>query len=232
MATISILVPVYRRPHRAAPLVESTLAASTVDIEVVFVCTARDHAEITACQETGARVELLPGGRSHGDYARKINHGIRVTDSPYVFQAADDLRFERGWDERVIREAERPGTGIVGTVDLGNRRTRAARHSTHSLITREYAQLGTIDDTYVTLHEGYQHNFVDDELVATARHRGAYRPSNAIVEHLHPNWRKAPRDLVYDLGEQGFQIDRRLFEARRLLWEPETASLMARRARR
>lgn len=219
MATISIIVPVYRRPHRAAPLVESALAASTVDVEVMFVCTARDRAEVAACRATGARVEVLYGPRAHGDYARKINHGVRVTDSPYMFQGADDLAFTPGWDERVLAVAARPGAGIVGTVDLGNSRTRGARHSTHSLITRDYAILGTIDDPFVTLHEGYRHNFVDDELIGTARHRDAYQPSNAVVEHLHPNWHKAPRDRVYDLGEEGFSIDRDLFNVRRLLWE-------------
>jgi hypothetical protein len=45
----------------------------------------------------------------------------------------------------------------------------AGRHSTHSLVTRDYVErFGTIDEAGVVLHEGYPHEFVDDEFVQTA----------------------------------------------------------------
>ena len=38
--------------------------------------------------------------------------------------------------------------GVVGTNDLSSKRVMAGTHATHALITREYAELGTIDDVY------------------------------------------------------------------------------------
>lgn len=189
------------------------------------MCTARDIGEIKACRATGASVEII-GPHQPGDYARKINYGVLATESPFLFQGADDLQLTRGWDTLALTEMER-GAGVVGTRDLGNARTRNARHSTHSLISREYAKQGTIDNPDTLMHEGYAHNFVDDELVATARHRGRYRPSRAIVEHLHPLWRKAPCDDVYDLGQAGYAADSVLFQLRRELWEPGLAERRA-----
>jgi hypothetical protein len=43
-------------------------------------------------------------------------------------------------------------------------------HSTHPIIVRSYIEgQGAIDEPGKALHEGYWHNFVDDELIGTAR---------------------------------------------------------------
>ena len=46
---------------------------------------------------------------------------------------------------------------MVGTNDLTNKRTIRGRHSTHSLVTRDYADLGTIDGQPGPLFQGYHH---------------------------------------------------------------------------
>jgi hypothetical protein len=109
--------------------------------------------------------------------------------------------------------------GVVGTNDLGNQRVIVGEHATHSLVSRAYIARGSIDDPSRLLHEGYSHCFVDDELVATARARGAWVfAHDSFVEHLHPAWGKGPADPTYAAGARSFAHDRRLHRARSVLW--------------
>lgn len=222
-ATIVVIVPVLSRPHRAAPVAESIRDVERVPTDIVFVCSIDDPDEILACKATGEKVVVVPwAGGERGDYARKINVVAATTEHPFLFTAADDLRFTSGWDEQVLEAAEsaRPPrlVGVVGTDDHCNPRTRRAHHSTHSLIVRAYVdEHGTIDGDGV-YHEQYWHNFCDDELVGTARHRRAYAPSRAVVEHLHPAHGRGPMDDTYRLGMARFAADRATFRERRRLW--------------
>jgi hypothetical protein len=60
---------------------------------------------------------------------------------------------------------------------------------------------------------------VDDELVATAKHRGAYvHAHGSIVEHLHPMAGKAPMDELYERQRSRMRFGRRLFRLREPLW--------------
>ncbi len=81
-----------------------------------------------------------------------------------------------------------------------------------------YVELGTIDQSDAVYHDGYWHNFCDDELIQTARSRGMYRPSLAVVEHLHPDRDRTLDDDTYALGRVHFHDDRRLFIHRSNLW--------------
>lgn len=211
--TVAILVPVLNRPHNVEPLLESIRESTTVDHQVLFVADPDDEPERHALDRAGA-VTLLKAGT----YAEKINHAAGCTSASFVFLAADDLRFHRGWFENAV--ARMTGrVGVVGTNDLGNRRVIAGEHSTHSLVARWYIDQGTIDEPGKVLHEGYTHCFCDDELVATAKHRGAWAfAPDSIVEHLHPDWAKGQRDSTYDLGQRNFRHDRRVFHRRRHLW--------------
>lgn len=212
-----IIVPVLGRPHRVAPLLESIADNTPEEHRVVFVVTRGDQAEVSAIVETGADWIVLRPNAS-GDYAKKINLAYRMSDDPFLFLAADDLQFHEGWLTAAL-EKMTEGVGVVGTNDLSNVRTMDGRHSTHSLIRREYAdEYGTIDGEGI-LHEGYTHNFVDDELLGTARHRGVLNMALfSHVEHLHPDWKKAPRDSTYEIGRRSFSRDRMLFRVRSKLW--------------
>ncbi|MBK6887023.1 MAG: hypothetical protein IPH03_11765 [Tetrasphaera sp.] len=88
------------------------------------------------------------------------------------------------------------GYKVVGTNDLGNRSTATGRLSTHTLVERTYVDRhGTIDEPGVLCHEGYWHEYVDNELIGTAKHRGVYgHARQAHVEHLHWLWGKRDRD--------------------------------------
>lgn len=216
---IALLIPVLRRPHNAKPLYESAMA-NTPGGHVVFLCSPNDRAEQAACEATGATVMVISEPVRFGDYQRKINFGYRHTTEPLIFTGADDIRFSPGWLD-AVREKIIDGAHVVGTNDLGNARVMRGEHATHLVITRRYVkEFGTIDEPDKVLHEGYPHEFCDDEAVGTAKFRGVWAMAlDAHVEHLHPNWGKAPSDELYAAQRQRMIIGRRLYLQRRRLWE-------------
>jgi len=222
---LSILIPVLRRPQNAAPQVDSILRATNCDFEIVFITTAGDVAEHQAVDEQRARADvkvrhLTIAPKQIGDYAYKINFGYDMSESEWLFLAADDLNFHDGWWEAAILAAASTGCRVVGTQDMGNKRVLTGQHSTHSLVHRSYVtELGTIDAPGKVLHEGYPHEFVDDEFVETAKHRGEFVFANrSIVEHLHPLWGKGPTDALYDRHRVRMVQGRKVYTRRKQLW--------------
>jgi hypothetical protein len=213
---LAILVPMLRRHHLVPRLLDSIRA--TCEARVLWLTTPGDTEVATAVDAVGG--EQLPvDWQPAGDYARKVNAGYRATTEELLFLGAIDLVFRPGWFEAATARLA-PGIGVVGTNDLGSARVMAGQHATHSLVTRAYAdQLGTIDRPGEILHEGYVHEYVDDELVATAKHRRAWAfAADSHVEHLHPNWGKAPMDDLY--AQQGERMRRSgtVFRQRSRLW--------------
>lgn len=215
-ADVAILVPVLRRPDRVVPLLASIHQATPEPHRVVFICDPDDFAEQTAIRDThDPDVEVAIVG---GSYARKINAAARITLEPLVFLAADDLHFHPGWLAAAADHIT-DTIGVVGTNDLGNRRVVAGDHATHNLVARWYIDQGQVDGRPGVLHEGYRHNFCDDELVATARRRAAWVfAADSVVEHLHPAWGKADTDDTYQRGMRSWSVDRRLWKRRRRAW--------------
>lgn len=213
--SVAILVPMLRRAHRVTPLLDS-IAATAPQARVVFVCSPGDAGVLEA---VAGHEHITVAGPKPGDYARKINAAVRHTTEPLVFMAADDLKFHPGWLEAATDQLG-DGVGVVGTNDLGSKRVMAGEHSTHSLVTRAYIErFGTIDQRGVALHEGYPHEFVDDELVQTAMARGAWAfAPDSIVEHLHPSWGKAPTDELYEQQAKRMRAGRRIYRRRQRLW--------------
>jgi hypothetical protein len=184
--------------------------------DVLFVATYRDEPVEEATR--GLRRLIVPTwGR--GDYAMKINHAYRNSSEPLLFLGAIDLRFHPGWLDACLAKLA-DGIGVVGTRDLCNPRTDTGDTSTHSLVTRDYAdKFGTIDQSGRILHEGYAHEYVDDELVGTAKARGAYAHAyDAVVEHLHWTNGQRSRDGVDADHERRMLDGRRLFFRRSRLW--------------
>jgi glycosyltransferase involved in cell wall biosynthesis len=207
-----IIVPVLRRPKNVAPLLES-IRSTVPECRVLFVPDPDDASEHEAIAVAGAEMLIVKG-----NYATKINRAIQQTSERLIFQGADDLRFHPGWFE-AARARLVDGIGVVGTNDLCSQRVMAGEHSTHSLITREYARLGTIDDPTRVLHEGYPHEYVDDEFVETAKHRHAFaHAADSIVEHLHPWAGKAAMDELYSKAGRRLLRGKMRYRWRRRLW--------------
>lgn len=216
--TVLVIVPVLRRPHNAAPLAASLDVATPEPHRLLFVASPGDTEEHEACRATGADLLIIDREPGPGDYMVKINTAYRASTEELIFLAADDLSFHRGWLPPLLRKVDQ-GFGVIGTNDLGNPRVLRGEHSTHSLVTRIYADtFGTIDGPGI-LHEGYDHNFCDTEMVETAKHRGAWAfCSDSVVEHMHPHWSKSQDDDTYRRGQRRFGRDRSLFEGRRHQW--------------
>ena len=228
---IDILIPVLGRPQNAAPLVENILSVTEVPHRILFICSIGDDPQINAVidQVSPCAVSLLtmthPAGA--GDYARKINWGFLATDNDWIFQAADDLVFQPGWDTTALNMANAgPGYDVVATNDLSNGSVRRGLFGTHNLIRRRYVT----DHGGQVLHEGYDHNFVDRELCGWAQSRGVYVfARRSRVKHNHPLWRTAPQDATYRKSLARFRQDQRLFLSRAHLWSYHGLSVQERR---
>lgn len=210
--SLAVLVPVLARPHNVAPLLAAIASSTPKPYRVLWVCDPGDVDEHAAIAEHDGWM-IAPGG----SYASKINVGCRLTDEELVLFAADDIRPHPGW-LAAARERLIDGVQVVGLNDLIERPARP-RHATHFLLTRHAAGLPCLDGAPGPLHEGYSHWRTDDELIATATHRGmyAYAP-DAIVEHLHPMTGGADDDDTYRKGRANARRDGKLFYRRSVLW--------------
>ncbi len=227
MTQVSILVPVLRRPDRARPLLESVVEGTSVDWEVAFLVSPADNLEMSAIVAASLhlgvrdriRICQVPWEAGPGDYARKINHGLSATTSPWLFLGADDLRFHPGWDTAAIACAESSGAKVVGTDDRGNGQVMRGKHSTHSLIDAAYAEeFGLTWDGVpgMVYSDAYDHQYVDTELVSVAIDRGVFAfCKDSVVEHLHPLWGKGTMDDTYRKALENGHADGLLFQRRR-----------------
>ena len=211
---IAAIVPVLGRPGRVAPLLESFEAATSKEAaRIYFVAQRSDTAEVEEIVRLGHQPILVDD--ADRAWCRKINRGYEHTTEPWLLLGADDLAFKSGWVD-AIRRVLLSHVGVIGTNDLGNPATANGTHSTHPLVRRIYAKIcGTVDERNKVVHEGYDHNFPDTELVHTAKRRVLYlHRSDCIVEHLHPVWGKGQEDSTYQLGARNFHEDERLFLSR------------------
>jgi hypothetical protein len=220
---ILIAIPVLNRPHRAQAVYDSASKATDVPHRILFLVSPGDRRELDACRETGAEVWEVGWRPGRGDYARKINAALAVDDwddCRWIFCGADDLEFQYGWGSAAIAVGYMDEVGVVGTNDGVNPRVKRGLHSTHSLVRRDYAiDCGTIDEPGKILHEGYDHQYVDDELVGTAKSRECWSfAPHAKVDHLHHYFGTAPIDATYQKAQRALASDRSLFQHRRRLW--------------
>lgn len=228
-ADLVILVPMLGRWDRLPRLLHSAFAA-TPEAQVWLLvseddASGRAHLDPARIND-GRVVASLVDSRAgtSGDYARKINHGAAHSDRDWIFTGAIDLCFCSDWYAQAARVQHATGALVVGTNDLCNPRTagtyRGSAHSTHSLFARSYVnERGTADVLGRIYHEGYVHEFVDDEAVRTARYRGVYaHAEHSRVEHLHPACGKEATDPVYRQQGRRIGLGRAEFDRRKHLW--------------
>ena len=213
---IDILVPVLARPHNAQPLVDSATITES-EHRVIFICSPKDREQIKACEATGADTLIVDWHPGVGDFAKKINYGFEHSDSEWVFQGADDIRFQPGWDHQALMLARKQRRRVIGTNDLHNPSVKRQLSSTHTLFARSYIEKygGTEDDTGTVFCELYDHQFVDTEFVEVARRRREWAfARHSVVEHLHPHWGFGEMDDTYRKALRATGADYRLFRDR------------------
>ena len=219
---IAVLVPVLGRPQNARPLAES-LAANTVGpYRLVWIVSQDDREQHDACAAAGGTILTADWEPGHGDFARKINLGYLLTTEPWIFQAADDVRFEPSWDIAAVCHANLTGALVVGTQDGGNPLVKAGRHSTHTLIARSYIDDpgASMDGPGSVFSTAYGHQHTDTELVELAKARGVWSfCDEARVTHQHPFWvGRHLLDATYRKGLASSREDAAIFRQRRRLW--------------
>lgn len=222
MVTVDVLIPVLGRPARAKPVYDSLVASvseADADVRPLFLCSPGDDDEIATLVEQGLPFKVVAWPPGPGDWARKINWALTITDGKWVFTGADDLYFHPGWLQACLAVHAQTEAKVIGTNDMGNPSVISGLYATHLLVEREYALTAVADEPGHLLCEKYDHNCPDTELVETARYRRTYAPArDAFVEHLHPAWRKGTDDATYRKGKLNHGDDRRLFMRRRHLW--------------
>lgn len=226
MIEVVVVIPVLNRPHRAQPVIDALTASDRAGLaRPLFVCTPGDHAQIAACRATGAETLIADWPAGRADWARKCGLGRHATDEPFLLLAADDVTFEPGWAEAALTIFRRYDVGVVGTNDCANPTVMRGLHSTHPLVCRGYADThGTVDDPALMLAGCYWHNFVDTELVETAKARGCWAfAADARVRHANPMWGTAQMDDTYRRGREHYQEDAVLFRERQRLWQQVAA---------
>lgn len=210
----AVIVPVMKRPQNAQPFMES-LRASTGMATVYAIVDPDDSETYTAWLEAGA--EVLLADRDRPSFPCKANVGYGKTSEPWVLLVGDDVRFHSGWLDHAQTTASVTGAHVVSTNDLGNPRVMSGNHASHPMIRRSYIdeQGASWDGAGKVCHEGYRHNFCDDEWTAVAKQRGVFAASlGSLVEHNHPIFGKADDDVVYRKGKAHYDQDRRLFDRR------------------
>lgn len=208
---VDIIVPVLGRPWAAAPFMASL--ADEPRARVVAVCESADEASQTAWFGQCATV-LFGEART---FAEKVNAAYAATSSEWLLLVGDDVRFTPGWLDACLAAADDTGH-VIGTNEPHSRRVRSGLHSCHPMIRRSYVDTvgASWDGPGVVCHEGYGHQFVDDEIVLAAKQRHAWRfAADAVLEHLHPVHGFGEDDATYRIGRRTAVADRRLFMERR-----------------
>lgn len=212
---IAVLIPTLGRPaniQRVIDDLEPTAPRNLID--PIFIVESHDRDTIEAI-ELAQRTYVV--NERSASYAGAINTAVEQTTHDYLLIAADDLHFHDGWLDPLLEMSQ--DFAVVGTNDMHNPEVLAGTHATHYLVTRNYCELGTIDEAYPLLHEGYVHNYTDTEAIATAKFRGEFAPClTSCVEHIHWAWGLASMDDTYLKGANTVHGDEALYRSRSHLW--------------
>lgn len=214
-ALVDVIVPVLGRPQRAHPFMRSIRRTVSEDAGRVLALYSPWDAETgRAWRKAGAQVALCES--APGSFSQKGNDGYRrcglSAPAPWLLFVGDDVEFHDGWLQAALTVAEATGADVVGTNDLGERDD--AENAVHPLIRRSYIDErgASWDGPGVVFHEGYRHHFTDAELSHVSRERDVWAAApDAVVEHLHWRWEKAPLDETYEVGRRDLASDRALF---------------------
>ena len=222
---VTIIMPVLNRVLGMEKVIKSAIE----NTEQVYFILVRSLGEVAVSEEMNRlfrlydnveyrHITMSPGP---GDYARKINSVVDWVFTEWFLAGADDIKFHPKWFENAMKVAD-PSINVIGTNDLGNPRVLAGTHTTHPLIRTSYAQshgLTIEGKPGEVMSPAYWHEYMDDELVGVAKKRNCWAyAGDSIVEHLHPNWGKAPMDESYNQQKERMRASVSTFATRRQSW--------------
>ena len=214
---IGIYIPTYGRPKKLQTVADNIKQATKNPYKLYWGVEPDDRESILAAKDTGCKVIINPYGDTYSNALQAI---YEETTEPIFLWGNDDFHFLDSWDEKplelMVADSE---IGVLGLHD-GNPKTS---FTSISLIRRKYIeeQSGVIDIPNRVLYP-YNHNYVDNELTETAKHRGAWGACDApCIEHQHHTFTwlgDFPHDDTYKKNDSGFAEDNEMYYSRIHLW--------------
>jgi hypothetical protein len=189
MGAITVLCPSRNRPEQARAAYASFLdTKARADTQMQFVVDYDDPSDYA-----GLPVLIL-GPDETGNMVQALNSAARIalqSEPPDCLAfMGDDHRFRTvGWDDLVLGDMAKPGTGFVYGDDLAQRQNLPTAAFIKSSVV---AALGWMAPPW--LH----HLFVDNSWLAMGHALDAitYDP-RIVIEHLHPSFGKGEWDDAY-----------------------------------
>lgn len=132
---VTVIIPTFNRARYLAQAIDSVLAQTLTDLDVVIVDDAStdDTVAVMTRYANDTRVRYFRNERNFG-IARTRNRGIRQSTSPYIaFLDSDDIWLDRDKLERQLDAIARiPGCALIGSdatvIDSAGRATGAIRN--------------------------------------------------------------------------------------------------------
>lgn len=187
-----VITPSRGRPERLAELIEAIRATRSGSTQIAVGLDGDDprlREYFTGPQ--GSDVEYVVGDRksltgwTNAIALERLSHGF----THYASLGDDHLPRTPGWDNTLMRAADRTGPGISYGDDLAMHENLATAPVINVKIVRALGWM---------CHPKMSHYCVDNVWTDLGRHAGclAYCP-DVIVEHLHHTTGKAPMDTTY-----------------------------------
>jgi len=206
---VAIFIPTLYRAHNLPRLIDSLNRTGDFTPYLMFPCDDADTLNF-------ARDNRISYWCDQGDmrYVKRIQFMYENTTEPWFLTGSDDIVFHPGWYEAAQPYMET--NTVISFEDLCNPNVPG----TNFLISRKYIETlsGVFDAPNTVLHQGYYHNFCDNELVGTARKRGMFFKCSGIIEHFHHTVGKAANDMIYEMAQANFHNDAALCHSREHLW--------------
>lgn len=144
-----------------------------------------------------------------------FNRGVPADGWQLLVCPSDDIQFTPGFDEVLWNYYQQTGP------DTAHHYPDGAEHgliwTVPVLDKAYYERFGYV------YYPNYFSLYCDEEAIAVGKANGRmwFWPDE-IMEHLHPNWNKAPTDMHYKRANAFGQLDKKMFEKRKLLGFPNT----------
>jgi glycosyltransferase involved in cell wall biosynthesis len=210
---VSVIIPSTRRVERLVECVERLWA--TVRGWEVECLVVTDDVKTGQRMKADKRVRVVDLPENAEVWRPRAleawNLGASLAMGDVLVLGADDLWWFHGWiGEAMEQMASFPGgDGMVGLNDLAHDGNMLC---THFAVSRRFAveHLGG-----VLVCPRYHHYYVDQEAAERAKRAKRFIwAQNAVVEHLHPAFGKAPPDALYERTKAWLDEDGDLFRRR------------------
>ena len=209
---IAIFIPTLYRPDKLKRTIKSIQDTSDVHTYVMF---PRDDINTQEVIEHFNNVEYFTDSDPENmRFVRRIQYLYSVTDDDWFLTGADDVVFRDGWLQAA--EPYMNDYSVISFDDMCNPNVPG----TNFLIKRQYIdeQSGVVDSPKTVLHQGYYHNFCDNELIGTAKARNTFIKCDGKIEHFHHTVGKSENDIIYSMAQAKFHDDAALCHSREHLW--------------